>query len=158
MGFRDENVKQTGHHESIGRIKPFRFVFNKSSCLLIAAFEVRKSWQKVSKTAIGRTIYQHMSTKCAEVDALFVDDLSAVARHERYFVELIQSAVDNLTDAEGALRPWLETIGEGHTGFAIKYVFHRNSDVHFLSAPAPALNIRKCSNLKESIIRIDYML
>uniref|UniRef100_A0A915CME0 Globin family profile domain-containing protein n=1 Tax=Ditylenchus dipsaci TaxID=166011 RepID=A0A915CME0_9BILA len=78
---------------------------------------IKKSWQKVSKTVIGRTIYEHMIQKCA--DTKIIGDLTAVSRHERYFVDLVQSTIDSLTDMDVALRPWLETIGKGHTGFAI---------------------------------------
>jgi hemoglobin-like flavoprotein len=43
-----------------------------------------------------------------------------VIRHQRYFVELIQSSVDNLADIDGQLKPWFETIAKAHTGFSIR--------------------------------------
>lgn len=61
-----------------------------------------------------------MTTKSPDSKSLFLVDYSTIARHERYFVDLIQTAVENLTDMEKALQPWLEMIGKGHSGFAIK--------------------------------------
>uniref|UniRef100_A0A7E4V0X3 GLOBIN domain-containing protein n=1 Tax=Panagrellus redivivus TaxID=6233 RepID=A0A7E4V0X3_PANRE len=81
---------------------------------------IRKSWQRVSKTAIGKSIYARMVAKCPDSKALFVNDASAIPRHERYFVDLLQSAVENLNDMERALQPWLECIGKGHSGFSIR--------------------------------------
>ncbi|KAE9553048.1 hypothetical protein FO519_003728 [Halicephalobus sp. NKZ332] len=81
---------------------------------------IRKSWQKVSKSNIGKTIYQRMISKCPDSKNLFVVDYSAIQRHEKYFVDVIQSTVDNLDNMERGLEPWLETIGQGHAGFAIK--------------------------------------
>ncbi|KAI1716468.1 CRE-GLB-28 protein [Ditylenchus destructor] len=80
---------------------------------------IRKSWQRISKSLIGKSIYENMAQKC-DIAQTFAGDVSAIGRHERYFADLVQSAVDNLADMEGALRPWLETIGKGHSGFAIK--------------------------------------
>uniref|UniRef100_A0AC34PY52 Globin family profile domain-containing protein n=1 Tax=Panagrolaimus sp. JU765 TaxID=591449 RepID=A0AC34PY52_9BILA len=81
---------------------------------------IKKSWQRVPKSSIGKTIYQRMVAKCPEAKKLFMVDNSTISRHERYFADLIQSAVDNLTDMERALQPWLEMIGKGHAGFAIR--------------------------------------
>lgn len=43
-----------------------------------------------------------------------------VIRHQRFFVELIQSSVDNLADVDGQLKPWFDKIAKAHTGFSIK--------------------------------------
>ena len=83
-------------------------------------FVFRKSWQRVSKTHIGKSIYQKMTGKSTDCKSLFLVDYSTISRHDRYFVDLIQTAVENLTDMEKALQPWLEMIGKGHSGFAIK--------------------------------------
>uniref|UniRef100_A0A914QUL6 Globin family profile domain-containing protein n=1 Tax=Panagrolaimus davidi TaxID=227884 RepID=A0A914QUL6_9BILA len=81
---------------------------------------IKKSWQRVSKAHIGKSIYQKMTSKSPDSKSLFLVDYSTISRHERYFVDLIQTAVENLTDMEKALQPWLEMIGKGHSGFAIK--------------------------------------
>ncbi len=65
-------------------------------------------------------MFQHLTAKCPEIRSVFMSDISTIERHGRYFVDLIQGAVDNLSDLEDALRPWLEMIGKGHQGFAIK--------------------------------------
>lgn len=44
-----------------------------------------------------------MAQKC-DIAQTFAGDVSAIGRHERYFADLVQSAVDNLADMEGALR------------------------------------------------------
>ncbi|KAH7727869.1 Protein GLB-28 [Aphelenchoides avenae] len=80
---------------------------------------IRKSWQRMSKAAIGRAISQKLAERCPDTRSLYSDP-SAMERHDRYFGDLIQSAVDNLTDMDTALKPWLETLGKGHAGFAIK--------------------------------------
>lgn len=50
----------------------------------------------------------------------FESNSGVVERHQRYFLDFIQSSVDNLADIDGALKPWLETVARAHTGFAIK--------------------------------------
>lgn len=50
----------------------------------------------------------------------FETNNGVVERHQRYFIDLIQSSIDNIADIDGALKPWLETIAKAHTGFAIK--------------------------------------
>lgn len=59
-----------------------------------------------------------MLTKCPAIRGIFASDVSTIDRHQRYFVDLIQGAIDNLNDLEAALK--LEMIGKGHQGFAIK--------------------------------------
>jgi hemoglobin-like flavoprotein len=86
------------------------------------------------KATIGRSIYQNMIgivqkhvsnpiflEKCPETKKLFNDDGGSIDRHTKYFVDLIQSAVENINDMETGLRPWLEMLGKGHAGFAIRY-------------------------------------
>ncbi|KAK0403071.1 hypothetical protein QR680_016700 [Steinernema hermaphroditum] len=83
---------------------------------------LRRSWQRVSKSQIGKTIVNNMIVKCPETKGMFsaAADTEAMERHYKHFVELIQCAVDNLNDLETALQPWLETLGKGHAGFAIR--------------------------------------
>lgn len=60
-----------------------------------------------------------------------------VHRHQRHFVELIQSAVDNLSDIQSALKPWLDLIGKGHVGFRIKSFLFYFFIIHLLVVLGP---------------------
>ncbi|TKR73051.1 hypothetical protein L596_020407 [Steinernema carpocapsae] len=83
---------------------------------------LRRSWQRVSKSTIGKTIVNNMILKCPETKSMFgaAADGEAIQRHYKHFVDLIQCAVDNLNDLETALQPWLDTLGKGHAGFSIR--------------------------------------
>jgi hemoglobin-like flavoprotein len=95
---------------------------------------IRKSWSRVSKSTLGQSIYLRMSGKfrqrhnlyilvlgkCPDMPKFFELNTGVVERHQRYFIDLLQSAVDNLADIDGALKPWLETVARAHTGFSIK--------------------------------------
>ncbi|MFH4984561.1 hypothetical protein AB6A40_011270 [Gnathostoma spinigerum] len=84
---------------------------------------IRKSWKRVPHSTIGKRIYQQMQSRCSDTSVVFGNDLLSVERHLKYFVELIQCAVDNLDNIKEALEPWLSTIGKGHAGFSIRYTF-----------------------------------
>ncbi|KAI6173463.1 GLOBIN domain-containing protein [Aphelenchoides besseyi] len=81
---------------------------------------LRKSFSNINKKTLGHSIYVAMTHKCPELPKLFGQNCSEVERHERYFVDLIQSTIDNLVDLEGALQPWLAMVGHFHAGFAIR--------------------------------------
>jgi hypothetical protein len=51
---------------------------------------------------------------------MFTPDPSAIQRHERYFAELAQWAVDGMADPERMLSNWLEMLGRGHGQFRVK--------------------------------------
>ncbi|KAI6244129.1 GLOBIN domain-containing protein [Aphelenchoides fujianensis] len=80
---------------------------------------LRKSWSRTSKTAIGRSIYVAMNNKCPDLPKLFGADSGEIDRHERFFVDLIQSTMDNLAD-EGELEASLSMVGKAHNGFSIR--------------------------------------
>ncbi|KAI6205391.1 GLOBIN domain-containing protein [Aphelenchoides besseyi] len=80
---------------------------------------LRKSFSNINKKTLGHSIYVAMTHKCPELPRIFGANCSEVERHERYFVDLIQSTIDNLVDLEGDLKSWL-LIGRAHAGFAIR--------------------------------------
>lgn len=81
---------------------------------------IRKSWTRVPKAKIGKAINEEMISRYggSSKDLFPAEDI--LERHSRYFIDLIQSAVDNLSDLEGGLQGWLELIGKGHSKFEIK--------------------------------------
>lgn len=71
------------------------------------------------KGIIGQAIHAQMLTRSHDISSMFAD-ASSVDRHQRHVANLIQCAVDNLTDIENALKPWLDLIGKGHSGFSTR--------------------------------------
>uniref|UniRef100_A0A0N4ZYD0 GLOBIN domain-containing protein n=1 Tax=Parastrongyloides trichosuri TaxID=131310 RepID=A0A0N4ZYD0_PARTI len=100
---------------------PAQFI-TKMSCNLSNEQQIliRKSWRRVPKQSIGKTIYQKISQKHPELKNLLSTDNNCVDRHFRYFGDMIQCAVDSLGELDKALSPWLNVIGSGHAGFSIK--------------------------------------
>lgn len=82
----------------------------------------RRSWQKLSQTALGQTIYTKMTNLNGKMEQLLNNDSNLIDRHKRYFSELLQCAVDNLDSTEETLKAFLELIGKGHAGFKIRYL------------------------------------
>uniref|UniRef100_A0A1I7X2K3 Sugar transporter SWEET1 n=1 Tax=Heterorhabditis bacteriophora TaxID=37862 RepID=A0A1I7X2K3_HETBA len=81
-------------------------------------YNTTKSWQRVPKLTFGESFMADLISRIGR--PVFGEDTSVVERHRRYFIELVQTCVDNLSDLESALRPWLDTLGKGHAGFKIK--------------------------------------
>ncbi|CAJ0921359.1 unnamed protein product, partial [Mesorhabditis belari] len=79
---------------------------------------IRRSWQRIPKDKFGEILIRDLVNRIGRES--FGADATAFERHARHFVDLIQSAVDNLSDVEEALRPWLNILGRGHVGFRIK--------------------------------------
>ncbi|CAJ0575202.1 unnamed protein product, partial [Mesorhabditis spiculigera] len=79
---------------------------------------IKKTWQRVPKNQFGETLIQDLANRIGRES--FGPDPTSYERHARHFVDLIQSAVDNLADLEEALKPWLTVLGRGHVGFRIK--------------------------------------
>ncbi|CAJ0568767.1 unnamed protein product, partial [Mesorhabditis spiculigera] len=79
---------------------------------------IKKTWQRVPKNQFGETLIQDLANRIGRES--FGPDPTSYERHARHFVDLIQSAVDNLADLEEVLKPWLTVLGRGHVGFRIK--------------------------------------
>ncbi|KAF7627322.1 hypothetical protein Mgra_00009390 [Meloidogyne graminicola] len=82
---------------------------------------IRKSWSRIQKSTFGNIIFEKMIEKCPSIERLFnpLDPL-AITRHERYFTELIQWAVDGMAEPDKLLSSWLEIVGREHNQFKIK--------------------------------------
>ncbi|CAD6193295.1 unnamed protein product [Caenorhabditis auriculariae] len=78
---------------------------------------LKKSWNRVPRQSFGKSVLQGMGAHAG--GRFFVDDPSGEQRHAKHFVELIQSCIDNLSDLESGLKPWLDVIGRGHVGFSV---------------------------------------
>lgn len=61
-----------------------------------------------------------MLERCPAIGRLFDADPTAISRHERYFAELAQWAVDGMSEPEKLLGTWLEMVGRGHAQFRVK--------------------------------------
>ncbi|CAB3399253.1 unnamed protein product [Caenorhabditis bovis] len=79
---------------------------------------LKKSWSRVPRQQFGRSVLQCFNSSVGSSKNLFVDSETAL-RHNKYFVDLVQTCIENLADLEKGLKPWLDTIGRGHAGFKI---------------------------------------
>lgn len=76
---------------------------------------------------VGNSICAHMTTRNEDMRPVFGGDLNSIQRHARHFVGLLQCAIDNIADLEQALQPWLDLIGQGHNGFAIRFALFKKA-------------------------------
>nr|CAD2171841.1 unnamed protein product [Meloidogyne enterolobii] len=82
---------------------------------------IRKSWSRIQKSTFGNTVYEKMLEKCPSIERLFnPSDPLAISRHERYFTELAQWAVDGMSEPDKILSNWLEMVGREHAQFRVK--------------------------------------
>uniref|UniRef100_A0A1I7T9S1 GLOBIN domain-containing protein n=1 Tax=Caenorhabditis tropicalis TaxID=1561998 RepID=A0A1I7T9S1_9PELO len=79
---------------------------------------VKRSWNRIPKTQFGRAALEAFIPAAGVTHAIFVDK-ETENRHVKYFVDLVQSCVDNLEDLETGVKPWLDLIGRGHANFKI---------------------------------------
>lgn len=81
-------------------------------------FIFRRSWNRIPKAQFGRASLEAFITAAQVTHAIFVDK-ETENRHVKYFVDLVQSCVDNLENLETGVKPWLDLIGRGHANFKI---------------------------------------
>ncbi|KAF1749094.1 hypothetical protein GCK72_025561 [Caenorhabditis remanei] len=79
---------------------------------------IRKSWGRIPKTQFGKAALEAF-IRISEVNHSIFGDKETENRHIKYFVDLVQSSVDNLEDLEASVKPWLDLIGRGHSDFKI---------------------------------------
>ncbi|CAI2358190.1 unnamed protein product [Caenorhabditis sp. 36 PRJEB53466] len=79
---------------------------------------IKQSWNRIPKTQFGRAALEAFITSADVSHAIFVDK-ETENRHVKYFVDLVQSCVDNLENLESGVKPWLDLIGRGHANFKI---------------------------------------
>jgi hypothetical protein len=62
-----------------------------------------------------------MLEQCPSIERLFNPaDPLAITRHERYFTELAQWAVDGMAEPDKILSNWLDMVGREHAQFRVK--------------------------------------
>uniref|UniRef100_A0A914GYW6 Globin family profile domain-containing protein n=1 Tax=Globodera rostochiensis TaxID=31243 RepID=A0A914GYW6_GLORO len=73
------------------------------------------------KATFGKAMFNQMMGACPSAARLFDPpaDPAAAARHQRYFVELVQRASSSIMEPERALGQWLEMVGQGHAQFKV---------------------------------------
>ncbi|CAI5454819.1 unnamed protein product [Caenorhabditis angaria] len=79
---------------------------------------LKKSWSRIPRQQFGKSVLQAFIQSSGIDRSLFVDT-DTEQRHIKHFIDLVHSCIENLSDLETALKPWLDTIGRGHVGFKI---------------------------------------